>query len=59
MSLMELIVNTNSDCVPNPDRIVQDQFVEHVRSVSLRRELKKLVRQTPTISLWQVREEAM
>lgn len=59
MSLMELIVNTNSDCVPNPDRVVRDQFVEHVRSVSLRRELKKLVRQTPTISLWQVREEAM
>ncbi|KAL7878193.1 hypothetical protein SRHO_G00048360 [Serrasalmus rhombeus] len=45
--------------VPNADVLVQDQFVEHVNDSALCRELKRLVRSTPTLSMLQVRTEAI
>jgi len=34
----------------DPDILVRDQFVEHVYDVFLRRELKSIIRQRPSIS---------
>ncbi len=38
--------------ITDPDTQVRDQFVEHVRDVALRRELKSIVRQDPSISFF-------
>lgn len=43
----------------DPDTLVRDQFVEHVRDVALRRELKSIVRQNPLISFLALRQEAI
>ncbi len=43
----------------NPDTLVRDQFVEHVRDVALCRELKSIVRQNPLISFLALRQEAL
>lgn len=39
-SLMEAVLSSNTGSVPNADQVLRDQFVEHVRDVTLRRELK-------------------
>lgn len=43
----------------DPDILVRDQFVEHVRDVALRRELKSIVRQNSSISFLALRQEAI
>lgn len=59
MSLMELILSNNPDCAPNSEKVLHDQFVEHVRKGVLCLELKMLVRQKPSASLCEVRKEAI
>ncbi|XP_051733814.1 uncharacterized protein LOC127503750 [Ctenopharyngodon idella] len=59
MSLMEVVLSRNPGSVPNADQVLRDQFVEHVRDVTLRRELKRFVRQKPSCSLLDVRGEAI
>ncbi|KAI7789405.1 hypothetical protein IRJ41_007459 [Triplophysa rosa] len=59
MSLMDSILANCPDGVPNSDRVLRDQFVEHVNDVGLKRELKRLVRQTPHCTLLDVRSEAI
>lgn len=41
MSLMEAVLNSNPGSVPNADQVLRDQFVEHVRDVTLRCKLKQ------------------
>ena len=55
---MDKIKKCNST-VPNPDQVLRDQFAEGVRDHTLRRELKRLVRQTPEVSLLDLRKEAI
>lgn len=55
MLLMEAVLSSNTRSVPNVDQVLRDQFVEHVRDVTLWCELKRLVRQKPSCSLLDVR----
>lgn len=46
-------------CVPNVQLALRDQFIEGVRDSALRRELRKVVRERPHATLFEVREEAL
>lgn len=59
LSLMELIKRKSSTLIPNPDQLVRDQFIEHVRDSMLRRELKRSVRLDPNVSFLTIRSEAI
>lgn len=59
MSLMDLILAGSPDSVPNSDKVLRDQFVEHVRDVMLKRELKRFTREKPASTLLEVRSEAL
>lgn len=59
MALMARVERQAPDGIPNADALLRDQFVEHVLDSSLRRELKQLVRRQPTITLLELRGEAI
>ncbi|CAL9692561.1 unnamed protein product [Knipowitschia caucasica] len=59
MTLMDFVLDSNPDAVPNQQTMLRDQFVEHVRDGMLRRHLKDVVKQDPRMSLIEVREEAI
>lgn len=59
MASMERVKQSAPDGLPNADRLLRDQFVEHVRDGALRRELKQFVRHHPTAALLDVRGEAI
>ncbi|XP_076848812.1 uncharacterized protein LOC143496528 [Brachyhypopomus gauderio] len=59
LALMDKIKQCASYVVPNADVLVRDQFVENVNDSALRRELKQLVRQTPELSMLQIRAAAI
>lgn len=50
LSLMEAIKRRNARGILNPDALLRDQFIEHVRDGLLRRELKKSVRLNSDLS---------
>lgn len=56
---MDSILASCPDGVTNSKRVLRDQFVEHVNDVGFKRELKRLVRQTPHCSLLCVGSEAI
>ncbi len=47
------------NAVPDVQLALRDQFVEGIRDSILRRELRKLVRDRPRVTLFEVREEAL
>lgn len=57
--LMEKIVANSPTRVHNSALLLRDHFVEHVSSPDLRRELKRLVRRNPDLTLLDVRAEAI
>lgn len=59
MSLMAQVKQQAPDGMPNSEVLLRDQFTEHVLDGALRRELKQLVRRQPTITLMELRAEAM
>lgn len=59
LALMEAIKRNNPRGIPNPDALLRDQFIEHVRDGLLRRELKKSVRLNPDVSFLVMRGEAI
>ena len=59
LSIMDKIKKSNSAAMPNSDQVLRDQFAEGVRDTMLRRELKRFVRQTPEVSLLDLRKEAI
>lgn len=59
MGLLERVKQRSPSGLPNADSLLRDQFVEHVRESSLRRELKQLVRRQPNSTLLEVRSEAI
>ena len=59
MGLMNRVEQGAPSSMLNAEVLLRDQFTEHVLDNSLRRELKQLVRRNPTITLLEVREEAM
>ncbi|KAL2086083.1 hypothetical protein ACEWY4_017142 [Coilia grayii] len=58
MELMEKIKMSKSNCITNPDLVLRDQFCENVNDSTLRRELKKLVRDNAEWTILDVRREA-
>lgn len=59
ISLLEQVKQKSPYAMPNSQVLLRDQFIEHVNDNSLRRELKQLVRGKPTLTLLDVRGEAL
>lgn len=57
--LLNSALQQSTNVVSDPQLTLRDQFIEGVRDATLRRELRKLVRDKPQSSLFDVREEAM
>ncbi|XP_028290920.1 uncharacterized protein LOC114454569 [Gouania willdenowi] len=57
--VLRLALKQNPDAVADAKIAVRDQFIEGVRDSSLRRELRKMVRDNPQSTLFDVREEAI
>lgn len=45
--------------VADAQLVLRDQFIEGVRDPTLRRELRRMVREKPGLSLFEIREEAI
>lgn len=59
LALMERVEQCKSGAISNTEIVIRDQFCENVRDPMLRRELKRLVRSRETMSLLEVRREAI
>lgn len=59
MGLLEQVKQRSPHGMPNSHVLLRDQFVEHVFDSALRRELKQLIRRQPTLTLLEVRSEAL
>lgn len=59
IGLLERVKQKSPYAMPNFQVLLRDQFIEHVNDNSLRRELKQLVRGQPTLTLLDVRCEAL
>lgn len=59
LSLFEKVKRQSPHAISNGDIVVRDQFVECVSDNALRRELKQLIRRQPTVTLLEVRGEAI
>lgn len=57
--LMEKVVASSPTDAVNSDLLLRDQFVEYVNNADLRRELKRLVRNDPELTLLDLRAEAI
>lgn len=57
--LLSAAQQQSPNAVSNPQITLRDQFIEGIRDASLRRELRKLIREKPQSTLFDVREEAM
>lgn len=58
-TMLNAVQQQSSAAVPDVQVALRDQFIEGVRDVILRRELRKLVREKPYATLFEVREEAL
>lgn len=56
MQLMDSILANDPGSVYNHAVVLRDQFIQHA---TLRRELKRLARERPHMSMWEIREEAI
>ncbi|XP_078333603.1 uncharacterized protein LOC144625635 [Crassostrea virginica] len=59
LSLLKKITVKNADIIPNPDLTLCEQFAQNVNDNSLRRELKRLIRQHPEMNFLDFRDEAI
>jgi hypothetical protein len=57
MLLLARVERLQGTDVPNKDRLLQDQLLENLRDASLRRDIKRWVRDHPDKSFQQIREE--
>lgn len=57
--LMNEVLETAPDAMPNSVILLRDQFVEHVTDPALRRALKQIVRAHPSHTLLDIRKEAI
>ncbi len=57
--LLNSALQQSYSAVSDPQLALRDQFIEGIRDTTLRRELRKLVREKPQSTLFDVREEAM
>lgn len=59
LQLLNSALQQSADAVADVQLALRDQFIEGVRDSALRRELRRLVREKPRSSLFDVREEAI
>lgn len=59
MELMERFKQSKSDAIANTDLVLRDQFCENVHDLTLRWELKRLVRAEGGLTLLDVQREAI
>lgn len=59
MALMDRVRKANPNAVSDYQVVLRDQFCENVQDHTLRRELKRLVRQNFSLTLLDLRKEAM
>ena len=59
LSLMDQVKQCSPESVSQADKLLRDQFAEHVLDSDLRRELKRQIRQNPRLSMLEVRAEAI
>lgn len=57
--LLNAALQQSPHIVPDAQLALRDQFIEGVRDSTLRRELRKLFRERPHATLFEVREEAL
>lgn len=57
--LLNSVLLQSPSVVADPQQAIRDQFIEGVRDPTLRRELRRLVREKPQCNLFEVREEAI
>lgn len=57
--MLSAALQQSPNAVPNMQLTLRDQFIEGVRDLALRRELRKVVREHPRATLFDVREEAL
>ena len=57
--LLNSALQQSPDAVPDAQLALRDQFIEGVRDSALRRELRRLIREKPQASLFDIREEAI
>lgn len=57
--ILSSVVKQSTNAVPDEKTVLRDQFIEGLRHVPLRRELRKMVRERPDSSLLDVRNEAL
>ncbi|KAL1256560.1 hypothetical protein QQF64_012105 [Cirrhinus molitorella] len=57
--LLNAALQQSSTIVSDPQLALRDQFIEGVRDPTLRRELRRFVRERPQCTLFDVRDEAM
>ncbi|KAI7789366.1 rap guanine nucleotide exchange factor 6-like [Triplophysa rosa] len=57
--MLHSAIQQSPNIVPNIQLALRDQFIEGVRDSALRRELRKVVRERPSVTLFDVREEAL
>lgn len=57
--LFNSVLLTSPDVVNDPQLMIRDQFIEGLRDSALRRELRRLIRERPSSTLVDVREEAI
>ncbi|XDV15106.1 hypothetical protein PO909_015246 [Leuciscus waleckii] len=58
-TMLNAALQQSSNAVPDVQLALRDQFVEGVRDTILWRELRKMVRDRPRVTLFEVREEAL
>lgn len=57
--LLNSALLNSPDVVADPQLAIRDQFIEGVRDPALRRELRRIIREKPQTSLFEIREEAI
>lgn len=57
--LLNAVLQQSPSIVADAQLVVRDQFIEGIRVSPLRRELRRLIREKPGLSLFDVREEVM
>lgn len=58
-TMLNAALQQSPDAMPDGQLALRDQFIEGVRDTVLRRELRKMVRDRPRVTLIEVREEAL
>jgi methyl-accepting chemotaxis protein len=59
MALLDQLEKTHPDSVANRNQMLRDAFVENLRDTQLRRDLRRMLRESPDKTFQAIRDEAM